>query len=762
MSSCCYVSAYFDIGRKNWPKFKRTFNDYLTFFTPFVDLFDAETAEGDEMIVFIDSKHYEELDNLIKSKPSSNITLINLTEELLNTLPMWKTLPKETEIMQDPEFRKLLGVRSHFPEHNYPEYTLINHCKIDFIGRVIDLNFSNAEVYSWVDFGYFSKIANIPDRLLDLTKFDLDKVNYTLIEPLEEIDKDIIYTLVNGLERIGGFFFLGKKDVLKQYQSLYHEVLNYFQNTLNIADDDQALVLQCYNRRPDLFSFNTENLGWHRVLSVNQKKPLKVISFCLWGKEKRYVRGLIENIKLAKKYYSEWVCWCYLHVESIDMSIVDEIKQYDNAKIILKYDKGVRAKRFMLFRFEPILHTPRIEYFMSRDTDTRISLREVLAVEEWIESGKTLHIIRDHPRHRFNPILGGLYGVKTLKLYRSNWSDMIENFFKVHGEEEDEQNFLKKYIYDIINVSDRVIHDEFKNFNEFNECKEFPIKFEQNGLFCGGYVFEDESVDVEITNELLNYLRQYLPHRLSEDNISLESKLNYISQKIDHIYIVHYTKLVERKENMIKELKNVYFDIFFGNRIIWVDQFDRENFTSDWIQNNCAINPKILNRRLSLPEISNMEAHRYILHQIKDNDDMAIVYEDDTVFKPNFIHHLFYILKNLPENFETMCLGGGVEINTVPARALDCSIKMDFKSEEIIFFTPSTPAPVTVSSMLHSKKAVIKALSSEFLRLIVAPSDHIFWCVCMDKKISMLWSQPFITYEASKTDLFETSMGRGY
>jgi hypothetical protein len=242
----------------------------------------------------------------------------------------------------------------------------------------------------------------------------------------------------------------------------------------------------------------------------------------------------------------------------------------------------------------------------------------------------------------------------------------------------------------------------------------------------------------------------------------LEEKLNYISEKIDHIYIVHYIKLVERKKNMLKELKNVYFDKFFGKRIIWMENCNREDLTSDWIQNNCAINPKVLNRRLSLAEIANAYCFKLIFKEIEKNDELAIVFEDDVIFKPNFIHHIYHILKNLPECFETMCLGGGVEVNMVPARALDCSIKMDFKSEEIIFFTPRTPAPVTVSSMLHSKKAIVKALSSEYMKMILSPSDHNFWVCCMDKQINMLYSQPFLTYEASKTELFETSMGRGY
>ena len=52
----------------------------------------------------------------------------------------------------------------------------------------------------------------------------------------------------------------------------------------------------------------------------------------------------------------------------------------------------------MLWRFEPI-DDPLVEYLMSRDTDTLIFPREVLALDDWITSGKSLHIMRDHPQH---------------------------------------------------------------------------------------------------------------------------------------------------------------------------------------------------------------------------------------------------------------------------------------------------------------------------------------------------------------------------
>ena len=49
--------------------------------------------------------------------------------------------------------------------------------------------------------------------------------------------------------------------------------------------------------------------------------------------------------------------------------------------------------------------------YISRDLDSRFSDREQAAVEEWLNSSKKFHIMRDHPRHR-PAMLGGTWGCK--------------------------------------------------------------------------------------------------------------------------------------------------------------------------------------------------------------------------------------------------------------------------------------------------------------------------------------------------------------
>ena len=131
-----YITSFIDINRTNWSQFTRSFEDYYKSFEPFFKLFDTRICESDNLIVFIDQKHYSFLHKkMIELSYITNITIIPITT---NDLPKWKYIEREFEIMNDINFMSKLGNRTHFPEHNYPEYTLINHSKIDLICLAIE------------------------------------------------------------------------------------------------------------------------------------------------------------------------------------------------------------------------------------------------------------------------------------------------------------------------------------------------------------------------------------------------------------------------------------------------------------------------------------------------------------------------------------------------------------------------------------------------------------------------------------------------
>ena len=141
-TSICYVTMFLDIGRSDWKNvFTRTFEQYLKDFEPFIPLFNKKSCNDDLLFVFIDKKCENKLKDKINSysvdNNKFNITVLAIDNEFMNLLPMWKTLNKEREIMNSIDFKNTVGWRHIYPEHIFPEYTLINHCKIDVICSLI-------------------------------------------------------------------------------------------------------------------------------------------------------------------------------------------------------------------------------------------------------------------------------------------------------------------------------------------------------------------------------------------------------------------------------------------------------------------------------------------------------------------------------------------------------------------------------------------------------------------------------------------------
>lgn len=225
----------------------------------------------------------------------------------------------------------------------------------------------------------------------------------------------------------------------------------------------------------------------------------RVISFSLWGNNPTYTIGSIKNADLALHYYPDFECWFYIHKDSVPDEIIEQLVIKPNVKIIFKTG-NLNDQKPMTWRFESI-DDPEVEINMSRDTDTRILLREKLAADEWIESGKMFHIMRDHPHHmnKQYPIMAGMFGTRKIKSVR-DWRSRI-NKQKIK-DRYDDQRFLNETIYPLIK-KDCLIHSSFgKLFNE--EVMPFPIDYCKNYLFVGGYVYHDETVSKKHCDILMN------------------------------------------------------------------------------------------------------------------------------------------------------------------------------------------------------------------------------------------------------------------
>lgn len=184
----------------------------------------------------------------------------------------------------------------------------------------------------------------------------------------------------------------------------------------------------------------------------------KIISFSLWGDNPTYTVGAIKNADLALEIYPSWICRYYVG-KSTPTDIISSLVERENTEVFVMNEPGDWTGMF--WRFYPASE-PDVGVMLSRDTDSRLSLRERAAVDDWLDGDKDFHIMRDHPYHA-TEILGGMWGVRNgfLLGMRQAITDYTKgDFWQV------DQNFLKEIVYPYI-INSVCVHDEYFQKNPF-------------------------------------------------------------------------------------------------------------------------------------------------------------------------------------------------------------------------------------------------------------------------------------------------------
>lgn len=191
----------------------------------------------------------------------------------------------------------------------------------------------------------------------------------------------------------------------------------------------------------------------------------KIISFSLWGSNRKYTIGSIKNAMLAQEIYHDWICRYYIG-KSTPLEIIDELKKFNNTEVILMDEMG--EWNSMFWRFFPISDDD-VEIMISRDCDSRLTLREKFCVDEFISSDKLFHSIIDHPFH--GNIMGGMWGAKRGIL--QNMKSLISDWPKSNKWQTD-QSFLTRIIKPLVE-NDSLVHDSInlKNFPTQRKNYEF-------------------------------------------------------------------------------------------------------------------------------------------------------------------------------------------------------------------------------------------------------------------------------------------------
>lgn len=235
----------------------------------------------------------------------------------------------------------------------------------------------------------------------------------------------------------------------------------------------------------------------------------KVISFSLWGTDKKYLIGSLRNVELAKQIYPDFQCIFYVD-QLVPTSIIDQLEE--NGAQVVQMDT-IGDYRSLFWRYKPVWDFD-VDICLVRDTDSRLSYREKVCVDEWLKTDKKMMTIFDHPYHqRVWGIMPGLVCFKD-----GAWSDLqydIETYVMNYATDKYgtdynmfQHHFEKKIKNDIL-IFDS-IHPGYEG------ALDIPVK--RNGLeFCGKVFNFDEITVVE--HEIV--LQRWLGKNKSETSNNL-------------------------------------------------------------------------------------------------------------------------------------------------------------------------------------------------------------------------------------------------
>lgn len=228
----------------------------------------------------------------------------------------------------------------------------------------------------------------------------------------------------------------------------------------------------------------------------------KVVAFSFYGnpdsvqsKERKYFEGIKANLNQLPDLYPDWIlrlyydlpedhylmkdlCELACHNDKIDLCFIQEIPALGNVSKVFP----------MNWRFFPMLD-PQVSHMVSRDLDSLLNKREVAAVNEWLESDKAFHFMRDHPAHGIE-ILGSGWGIRMAQLERS----FVESAFITAVKDPmfwapregygHDQGFLKRYIWPWGKWS-AISHDSY-SCQKFPRTQAFPTqrKVEMNNFIA--------------------------------------------------------------------------------------------------------------------------------------------------------------------------------------------------------------------------------------------------------------------------------------
>jgi hypothetical protein len=173
-----------------------------------------------------------------------------------------------------------------------------------------------------------------------------------------------------------------------------------------------------------------------------QTREHNVIAFSLFGSSSKYCEPAVLNVREQPQVYPHWVCRFYVD-GSVPEGVVARLRA--GGAQIVPVDGPAAQWPGPMWRFLA-LDDPQAHRILLRDADSVISQREAGAVDQWVNSDKRFHMMRDNGSHT-ELMLAGLWGVVAGCL--PPLEKLMQRFMSAPLESRHfaDQYFLRRYVW---------------------------------------------------------------------------------------------------------------------------------------------------------------------------------------------------------------------------------------------------------------------------------------------------------------------------
>jgi GR25 family glycosyltransferase involved in LPS biosynthesis len=209
-----------------------------------------------------------------------------------------------------------------------------------------------------------------------------------------------------------------------------------------------------------------------------------------------------------------------------------------------------------------------------------------------------------------------------------------------------------------------------------------------------------------------------------------------------HIFIIHYTPLVERKRFILDQLlKHGITDYEF------VEVYDRGHIPAELEQ-------------LFVPELGRAAVslackHLYVYQQIVDKYDAALILEDDAILCDNFMSLLSVYLNQLPSTYDAFFIGRGINLY-VPEHERVTGKYVYLKSNEKEHWGVLGSSRCTESYIIT--KAASKKIVDTKLQNIELPIDFLLNELFRMYNMEVYWAEPSLVQQGTVCGIFESAL----